>query len=507
MNTLETRRLRGEACSALQNEILSPEFFSVDQLPNLVRHLVSAGFWSDQRSRCPFTHILRKSLPQRCQVRNLISLIASYSAENDEFCDWLRLCTLCSAAGLYPGNRCLDLRTRRRIFSFFDMTPLQFQLWLKDGHQSLCLFVVKEYLCWCAQGSTAVQEELCHRYKWGAFRTSVAKAMEQARKMIEEEKSFGQVDAYLLGINRSQVKHMFRQRKNTFVECLDALVQKEVVAEGAWGVYQIVIRADEGDFSWLPVSCREALLKVQEEYARSFARSNLKALVRGIPPSEQALLRLYINMVKRSKAVRIFNLPSCWRAKQVRAVCRMYRVEEEGDLPSHAGKCALCHECKSFKSFVSNPRFPRSLCCYGHSKVLVDDDTLKLYCGRKHDRRGENTCERTEIVEVSLVGRILAWWGSLYTICPKCGNFMKFDPRYHAGGVYCGLCMEDGILKSEHKCEWCHSKKNLSRVCTVEKPIRLCRQCYRPWIRTATTLLPLDTIRRGLRNKWKTLPG
>ena len=128
------------------------------------------------------------------------------------------------------------------------MTPLEFQLWLKDGHQSLCLFVVKEYLCWCAEGSTAVQMELRHRYKWEAFRSSVFEAMEKARAMIEGGEIFNSVDAFLLGINRSQVKHMFRQRKHTFVECLDGLVQKEVVAEGADSVYQIIIRVEPGDF-------------------------------------------------------------------------------------------------------------------------------------------------------------------------------------------------------------------------------------------------------------------
>lgn len=61
------RRLAGEDLAELQNMQLG-EFYSVEQLPRFVHRLTSPAFWSDSRSRCPFVHILRKSLPQRCQV-------------------------------------------------------------------------------------------------------------------------------------------------------------------------------------------------------------------------------------------------------------------------------------------------------------------------------------------------------------------------------------------------------------------------------------------------------
>lgn len=443
----------------------------------------------------------------RPQVRNLVRLVSAYASESADFCRWLRLCVLASTAGLYPGAKERSLAARRRMFSFFGgMSPLQFQQWLKEGYQSLCLFVVKEYLTWCAAHCPAIEAELHHRYKWGAFRASVVSATEEARAMLEAGKTFQQVDAYLLGVNKSQVKHMFKQRRRTFVEALDGLVQKEVQFPTPDAMYHAIIRWPHEDISLLKLDATEALVQMQENYSNTFVRANLKALVVSLPPVQQAVLRLYLNMVKRANSVRVFTLPLEWTERQTMALRRVYGTDS---LPSHAGSCCVCHVCKSFKSFVSDPRHPRSLTCYGNSKLLIDDDTMQLFCGRKHERHEQSACSSTPVVGVRLVGRILLWWGSLYTVCPCCANFMRFNPAHHSReGVYCGLCLADsGILKSELKCEWCHSKRNLTRVMTTDKSIRLCRTCHRPWIRSATTLLSLETIQEGLRCKWKTLPG
>ncbi|MDC3224023.1 hypothetical protein OAU26_03730 [Mariniblastus sp.] len=415
---------------------------------------------------------------------------------------------IASLTGLYPGNKCPSLKSRQRLFLYFTMGQVEFQQWLRDGHQSLCLFVIKEYLCWCATASPAVAKELLHRYKWNAFSKSVGNAMDRVRLMLSQGKTFTDVDTFLLHVNRSQVRHMFRQRKNTFTECLDSVVQREVVAEGADIMYKaIVCGMDKKILSQFSIGAQ--LISMRQTYAQTFARSSLKTLIRGLTPDEQAHLRLYVNMVKRANSVRVFNLHKELRDKQMQAVCRLYQVESAEYLPRHAGCCALCQECKTFKSFVSNPRYIRSMTCYGHSKVLVCDQTLKLYCGRKNEAKGKDSrCSKTQILEVNLIGRVLQFWGNLYTICQECGSFHHFDSRYYSPrGVYCGLCLEDGVLKSEHSCLWCHSKKNLSRVTTTTSPIRLCKKCYRPWIRGATTLLTVNTIKQGLREKWRNLPG
>lgn len=501
---LEQRRLRGDNCAEAQNRLLG-SFYSVKQLPQFVHFLTSPAFWSDTRSRCPFTHILRKSLPQRCQVRNLVRLISAYSLQSLEFSEWLRLCVLASTAGLYPKSRCLSLDARKRMFAFFGtMSPILFQQWLKEGYQSLCLFVVKEYLTWCASHCPAVEDELHFRYKWDAFSSSVFSANEEARAMLERGSTFQEVDAYLLGVNRSQVKHMFKQRRRSFVETLDTLVEKESVFPASDAMYHAVIRWP--DLSLLRISNIEAIIHMQSVYKNTFVRANLKQLIAEMSPVEQSVLRLYINMLKRAESVRIFSLPREWYSRQEKALKKMYR---SNSLPAHAGSCCVCHVCKSFKSFVSDPRFPRSLTCYGHSKLLIDDTSMQLFCGRKHDKNEDTLCSSTPVIQVSLIGRILAWWGHLYTVCPCCGNFMRYDPAHHSTeGAYCGLCLaENGILKSDLKCEWCHTKKNLVRVPTRSLAIRLCRKCHRPWIRSATTLLSIDTIRTGLANKWKTLPG
>ena len=115
---------------------------------------------------------------------------------------------------------------------------------------------------------------------------------------------------------------------------------------------------------------------------------------------------------------------------------------------------------------------------YGQSRVLVDDNTGKMYCGKRCDkvdkkrhtetyawemaldaceketrktakeqRKEEmnHLCASVELQKISLIGNMLQFYGHQYTICPKCGN-MKYNPNHMYDGFYCGCCMENGHL-------------------------------------------------------------
>jgi hypothetical protein len=220
----------------------------------------------------------------------------------------------------------------------------------------------------------------------------------------------------------------------------------------------------------------------------------------------------------------------------------MHNVKNGEEMHDSIGKTLVCMECHQFKGFVAyrTKKKIHNIRAYGQSRVIVDDDTGKLYCGKRFDKidkkrnvqsydweeeidiqekeqrknakdkRKEqmyDLCLKNELQPVSLIGNVLQFYNSLYTVCPQCGNFMKYDPKHMYNGFYCGCCMEHGHLFRNIRCEWCKSKSHLEtvKVSGDKENVFLCKSCHKPWIRNATGILSLQTIRKGLLEKWKRL--
>jgi len=82
---------------------------------------------------------------------------------------------------------------------------------------------------------------------------------------------------------------------------------------------------------------------------------------------------------------------------------------------------------------------------------------------------------------------------------------MKYNPsNVGEKGPYCGVCIVDGVLVHELICKWCNGTRNLEVVTTTNGEVRLCKNCYKPWIRNADRL-SWNTISEGLEHRWKKL--
>jgi len=183
---------------------------------------------------------------------------------------------------------------------------------------------------------------------------------------------------------------------------------------------------------------------------------------------------------------------------------------------------------------------PQNLYAYGHSKVLIEYDTGSMFCGRKCEKADKKRpsalnewdldevtevrqrkrvakdkrkleqnerCIQTTLQEIPLLGNILQFYGALFTVCPLCGNFMKYNPAHMYNGMYCGCCIQNGKPIKEIQCERCGDHRHLGDpiLVTSGESIYLCKQHYKPWIREASAVLSKETIIRGLEEKWKRL--
>ena len=238
----------------------------------------------------------------------------------------------------------------------------------------------------------------------------------------------------------------------------------------------------------------------------------------------------------------MFTLPVHITIRQIRALRQMHNIPNGEPLHETIGKTLICVECQQFKGFVAyrTSKKVHNIHAYGQTRVLVDDDTGNLYCGKKNDKidkkrdvftydweqqakheeqmdrksakekrkeQTNNLCKQNILQRISLIGNVLQFYGTLYTICPQCANFMKYDPKHMYNGFYCGCCMENGHLFRDIRCEWCKTKAHLENIKVVgdKKTIHLCKSCHKPWIRNATGVLTIEIIRKGLKEKWKRL--
>lgn len=530
--------------------LLPTKAFHSGELPDCVHLMMQCSFWTDTKMS-PLVHILTKCTPQRCQIRSLAVIIYNYSRLHDDVYTFVRSVTKASLLGVYEGCARPSLAVRREIVKVFDsLTRNAFLNWMQNDHQQFLFFSIKEYIIFATKHLPSLHLILSQRYRWGNFEEVVLKTMNVVRGLVTENVlTLESVEQCIRDTSRGST-HMYRPRKTTFCrvliqECERYCEQNMIVStnttlpkEHETLMYNMLIRArtDTIPFHWLQcfgVSEQDTEMLTQHEtlFSADGTRGKLRAEIAKMDVYLMERLRALAHAFSRKSNVRVFTLPLHVSLAQVKALRNMHNIPN-GEPAANMGRTYVCFECKQFRGFVTHRsgRRVHNLCAFGHSKVLIDDVASKLFCGRRFDKlekkrgdvvkapaqvakdqRKENQmqlCATTELQPVNLAGNILQFYGNLYTICTRCGNYMKYDPANFDTNIACGCCVENGIMFREIRCMWCESKTHISKPITVaEGKIFLCRSCYKPWIRNATAVLTTETIRRGLNEKWKRMQG
>jgi hypothetical protein len=341
-------------------------------------------------------------------------------------------------------------------------------------------------------------------------------------------------------------------------------------------MYQIAIRTKENIIPFDLLKCFQVsdstiatISQIQEVFNEEGSKTSLKHFLANLERSEFECVRDFCDAYDRRTNIRVFTLPVHTYVEQCKALRRKHRVPHGKPLPDIAGEVMVCLNCKQFKSFINKYNSKgkaENLYAYGHKKVLVEYEftaqgpRLMTYCGRRceksdgkkrhnyssqqfssymdvteqqiHNQQTERNrkrqskelrkelsnevCAKTPLVKVSLIGRILEFYGSLYTICPSCANPMEYNHYFMGkGGFYCGCCLSrNGELYTTISCWYCSAIKHNESWTPVtvrseddpekREQIYLCNGCNKNWTHD-TCPLRKSTIRRGLDNKWKKL--
>lgn len=541
--------------------LLPTRAYTVDSIPDCAHLMMKCSFWTDSKMT-PLVHILTKCTPQRCQIRSLAGIIYNYSRLHDDVYLFIRGVAKASLLGIYEGCYRPPIAVRRGITETFDnLTRDGFLDWMRDDHQQFLFFAVKEYIVYATGLIPSLHVVLRRIYKWEEFERVVRRSMDAVRRIVTSNvMDLRGVEQCIKETSRGTT-HMYRPRKTTFGRVLlqecERYCETELIEEVHTTfplayeqlLYQMLIRAPTPriPFEWLQCfgvdkKTTQMLNDHETLFRTDGARCKLRACVKKF---DRPLLERVYAMGKafsKKNNVRVFTLPAHVTLLQLKALRNMHNIPN-GVKAERLGHTYVCFQCKQFRGFVVQRCGKRiqNLCAFGHSKVLVDDVTKKVYCGRRFDNATKKRvapqvewedalqtvqknkkqqakdvrkakqmerCALTELQHVSLAGNILQLYNALYTVCTRCGNFMKYNPANFDGNITCGCCVTEGVMFRDIRCMWCQSKTHVSKGIQVkEGKMFLCRTCFKPWIRNASVVLSTETIRQGLAEKWKRLQG
>jgi len=216
-------------------------------------------------------------------------------------------------------------------------------------------------------------------------------------------------------------------------------------------------------------------------------------------------------------SVTIIPLPVHIYVKQVVALKKKFNIPFDKPLPEKLGTFLACVSCRSFKGPLSvvrrkmrkntkkkkvsaekmkNDRREYEYYIIGNQRVLIDEDTDRLYCkGNKNKNedkkqtknlfpnvpensalsckqkedaekkliknalkeRNETKCNDTELTRISLVGNAFRFFGKCYVLCPSCATPFEYNwTKFGYGQLTCRKCPSKEMLDRDIRCVFCN---------------------------------------------------
>ena len=142
----------------------------------------------------------------------------------------------------------------------------------------------------------------------------------------------------------------------------------------------------------------------QETYNTTGSRSTLRTFIGKLDRHEFETVRALARAYDRKINVRMFTLPTHITVRQIQALRQMHNVPDGEEMHPTIGTTLICMECQQFKGFVAHRTAKKvhNIYAYGQSRVLVDDNTGKMYCGKRCDKVDKKRHTETYAWEMAL---------------------------------------------------------------------------------------------------------
>jgi hypothetical protein len=494
----------------------------------------------------------------------------------------MRSALLCSLLGMYEHCEFrLSWSARKEIIRrliYSNPNRTQLQEWLFTNYQHLLFYTIKEFMTFSMPMIPALYDELCVTYKWNIFEKTVRTAMDRAREMVQTNIQASSsihdwmehVENALVIVNKQQLVHLYRPQRQTFCQTVLTMCNRMDEQTQNTDIYSVFpveyvsllrkmtqrVPRKHIHIEWLKYfnvqqSAIDSLCNMYKHISQNAFRSDLRKLLSTLPRHDfEAIRALFAAFRQTHSIIRVFHLPEHYYKAQCVALRRRYGLVPNEELSDHVGRVYLCISCNSFKGFIVNKNSKvNNLFANGHSKIIVDDETLKCYCGRRSEKsetkkrnrigveafateseRTELTkrqqkkewkmakkniqnqrCADTECMQINLTGCLLQFYDQLYLFCPSCANPTTFHAEQHdKHGFTCSQCRKGGTLYTNVSCSICAIFKGKDTWNTIDcihengtkETIPLCNGCSKPFYDGYEGGVPSEVIETE-RNKIK----
>ena len=356
----------------------------------------------------PIVHLLCKSLPQRCQIRNLREIIANYCQTDDMVYIFLKMALVSSLLGNYQHAKKRPAWKARydliRRFIYKPPNRNQMQEWIFTYYQNLLFYVIKEFGIWDAFDHTIVRRDqedvqmgdflrITYRKQWiKCVRRwkRIAKTVLGFPNGLKKSKAFLSMSTNINWATCTVLSAKPLHRSCCSTERIDEArseveIRKEFPVEYKKIMRQMaksLERRNDVPIPWLQyfgVSQKtiDVFVNMQRHYHQNTFRTELKKRLASLTRYEfEAIRDLFDTFLQTHHEIRIFPLPKHLYVKQVKALRRRYGIRNGVSLPDHVGKVYICTTCNTFKGFVVKKGSDANLFANGHHKVLIDDESL-----------------------------------------------------------------------------------------------------------------------------------
>lgn len=501
------------------------------------------------KSNCKLTHLLNKCLPKRCQIRELTRFLREYCMEDEVVKLCFKRMIFCSLCGIYrhckrspPFNVTVVMGA-----TFLYSSTNGLEKWLSNNKtnnsQTICLHVMREYICVCTATQPTLRKILCTRFNWASFETQTFKIMERIRLTLYtqtmQHSGYQMMDMISMHLNdatfKSDTTLILQSRTRLGLDdlrkCFSRLRanQMKLLETDVRVICKLVIQrsaectivgmsARIRDMITNDEACRlidAVLLHVQCNATEVLLRTTMMELMH-IDMFAYVMLEFELIDCIQQQSIRIFTLPKGTRDKQYSGMTQLFETATSRMQSAATHTTAIhlmyCTGCDTIANTVLHTKHvPLSGRSHFMSvRVIVDDDNHVMRCGQSKKLNKSITfescmasenCATRGLTTLPICGKLIQISDCLYSMCTVCGHILEVGDGMI---LKCFKCRHLSENIPQPVCSMCHKKNTEHQIilCMVTHsvhmftPVTICAQCA-PTIRKHSTdqIITLKRIR------------
>lgn len=513
---------------------------SATSLPNLVPILIKtclAAHRPGNRTVDPLGHVLNKAWPMRCSVRNFSDIVSGYIKSEPSIYRFVLIVLHACMLGVYPSSTCTATVSIRillyRCFQQDRLNPEQLASWVGQNNHLLLFIAIKEYIAYAISLVPGLSTVLHGAYNWKIFADSVRKQADSIRTTLN---AYAGPPSEIFNAARDAIG-IVRSYK-----CPVAPVDTHVVCENLQAIARTSFYPD--------VDVYKTPLRVQIYYiirplVASGAPFYQVATAIGIEPTIAQVLHeavthgsgackwkeaRKIRCSDANSALRLHEFVQAWTMCHNISTFKLpdHIIQEQRDCEGVSGrKIYACSCCRQLREFVVDDNCSNNAWACGHHKVLLDDCTGEVYCGKRVEKstvpakrpftdscrsywkaQQSFMCGCCPLIQIDMDGYILSFFGKLYVLCPSCACVMKLHPdRYYASSYRCTNCRYRRDTAQPDRCFHCYTvSSDLTTVALRENTVHVCNGCTRRWMAddSLTRNIDEEIAHQAINERWST---